>query len=131
MAVKPCNLQVRWHPTIPALCLSGLLSLVAGAAGAAGPTAAQLAEARRVYQAEREACIAGRSHQDRTTCLREAEAAYLEARRGGLSGPRTDLPGDCASQPAGADCAREGEVTTRGSVEGGGILREVRIPARP
>lgn len=126
--MKPCCLQVRWHRHAPALLLS---VLVAGAAVAAGPTTAQLAEARRAYQAEREACIAGRSHQDRATCLREAEAAYLEARRGGLTGPRTDAQGDCTAQPSAATCANVGEVTTRGSVESGGILREVRVPAQP
>ncbi len=95
----------------------------------AGVTAAQQAR----YQQERAACLNGRSNQDRATCLKEAEAAFAEIKRGKLTDdPEANarnarqrcnaLPGDDRK----ACLARiEGQGTTSGSVAGGGILREM------
>ncbi len=77
--------------------------------------------------------------EDRAACLKEAGAALQAARRGDLE----DNPGvyetnrlaRCAYLPQGdrEDCERrmKGEGTTSGSVEGGGIYRELRtqVPA--
>lgn len=68
-----------------AIALTGA-ALLAGAAlpvGAAGTSGAGDGAARR-YQQERADCLSGRSAQDRQTCLKEAGAAYAEARRGRL-----------------------------------------------
>lgn len=91
------------------------------------------------YQQERAVCTSGRSNQDRATCLREAGAAYAEAKRGGLDGAGATasdnqrkrcepLTGDERS----ACLARmQGQGVTSGSAQSGGILRElvVREPA--
>lgn len=88
----------------------------------------------QVYQQYRADCLAGRTHQDRATCLREAGAALQEARRGGLeSGSSSTWQQNalqrCQRQPAEerAACERlaRGEGTTSGSVEGGGVIKEV------
>ncbi|HUP06344.1 MAG TPA: hypothetical protein VMU47_04285 [Caldimonas sp.] len=112
------------------------LALAAGAALAVHGAWAQggtSAEARAQYQRERAACLSGQSTEDRATCLREAGAAYAEARRGGLADPspeqaRRDALDRCNAFQTEQDrreCVarmRSGEVS--GSVEGGGILRE-------
>ncbi|WIT12075.1 hypothetical protein PFX98_00290 [Paucibacter sediminis] len=85
------------------------------------------------YQQERTACLAGQTNQDRSTCLREAGAAYAEARRGGLEGDEESwrrnalrrcevLQGDERF-----DClARmQGQGQLSGSALGGGIYREL------
>ncbi len=97
----------------------------------ADPTAA--AAARSVYEAERAACIRGESNQDRETCLKEAAAAYAEARRGALPGDTTQLKANatrrCDALPPAdrKDCLARmaGQGTTSGSAAGGGIYREL------
>jgi hypothetical protein len=90
----------------------------------------QLSEAQQRYQQQRAACVRGQSHQDRTTCLKEAAAAYQEARRGHL-GNRGNFAQNatsrCDAQPEGERqaCIQRilGAGSAEGSVEGGGILR--------
>lgn len=88
-----------------------------------------------VYRQYRADCLAGRTHQDRATCLREAGAALQEARRGRLDNgadastwQRNALQ-RCERQPAEdrADCERlaRGEGKVSGSVEGGGVIKEI------
>ena len=125
------------------LILANLALLVAVAALAGPntqtttPTASSALHDR--YQQERALCTSGRSNQDRATCLREAGAAYAEARRGGLVGAGASasdnqrkrcepLTGDERS----ACLARmRGQGSSSGSAQSGGILRElvVREPA--
>ncbi|AKJ29844.1 hypothetical protein AAW51_3153 [Caldimonas brevitalea] len=90
-------------------------------------------DAQKRYQAERAACESGKSHQDRTTCLREAAAARGEARRGALNDRSARYEENarmrCNALPEQdrADCrARLSEGTTSGSVEAGGVYREHR-----
>ena len=87
------------------------------------------------YRYEREKCLSGRSHQDRATCLKEAGAALAEARRGRLDNGVSERQlaenrvARCAAQPEAerADCERmaRGEGTVVGSVEGGGVIKEL------
>lgn len=126
--------------TIPSLSLSacavGAL-LVAGMAAAAGDN---LSEAQVRYQQDRAACIGGQSHQDRATCLREAGAALQAAKRersgGGQDRYEQNRLIRCDRLPAGdrEDCQRRmrGEGSVSGSVESGGIYRELRttVPAQ-
>ena len=117
-----------------------LAALLAGAASAndthdkAGQGARSSAQSN--YQAERAACMNGQTNQDRQTCLREAGAALVEARRGGLSDKGADYDRNklarCDAQTVPADremCIRmmKGEGTSSGSVEGGGIYRELVV----
>lgn len=114
------------------------LSLLAGAAlVAACPlvlAAKSDAAARERYLQERAACLSGQSHQPRDVCLREAGAAYDEARRGLLSHEdpaslAANALARCAARPADQKdmCERmaRGEGTVTGSVEGGGFVREI------
>lgn len=118
------------------------IALAAAFAGTAASAADQRGSApsRQVYQQERAACLDGSSSTDQRTCLREAGAALQESRRGGLSEPEQatldrNLRQRC-TYLQGAEreyCERRmsGEGTVSGSVEGGGILRElvVTVPA--
>ncbi|OFZ99011.1 MAG: hypothetical protein A2Z64_02685 [Betaproteobacteria bacterium RIFCSPLOWO2_02_67_12] len=119
-----------------ALCATGAL-LSATAAGAANRGG--LPEAQRIYQQDRAACISGETNQDRATCLREAGAALQEARRRGLDDGDAEFERNrllrCDRQPPEdrPDCVRRmnGEGFTSGSVEGGGIYRELVVPVVP
>ena len=99
----------------------------AWAAGKAAPSAAQA-----TYQQERARCLRGESQQYRATCLKEAGAAYDEARRGGLGSPSaSDLSRNatqrCEAQPADDRQACVQRIlggSAQGSVEGGGLLRQ-------
>lgn len=96
-------------------------------------------EAQRQYQEERAHCMSGKSHQDKATCLKEAQNAYAEARKGALgSSSGSDLAKNaterCKAQPAADRAACEqrilGARTTEGSVKGGGIIRQTETRVR-
>lgn len=116
-----------------AACAAGLLlNAPAAVAGNRG----NLPEAQTIYQADRAACLSGQTNQDRATCLREAGAALQEARRGTLDDGEARFEHNrllrCERQPAEDRqyCVRRmnGEGFTSGSVEGGGIYRELVVP---
>ena len=120
---------------VAALCAAGSL-LVLSTAMAAGR--GSQSEAQATYNSDRAACMRGNTGQDRETCLKEAGAALGEARRGNLNDGQADYERNrlsrCDQQPVEdrADCVRRmnGEGTTTGSVQGGGIYRELVTPAR-
>lgn len=111
--------------------------LLCGAAQAAPPgpavSAAELSAARARHAQDVAACKSGRSTQDRAACLREAGAALMEAKRGGLGNGSQPYAANqllrCDPLPADQrkDCiARmQGQGSTSGSVAGGGIYREL------
>jgi hypothetical protein len=115
------------------------LTLLAAIAPAGAAGAPKLSEAEATYRQERARCLRDESGQDRPTCLKEAAAARQEAVRDGLRKPRdTNLSRNatqrCDAQPA-ADrdaCVQRilGAGTTRGSVQGGGLIRESETPTR-
>ncbi|HWI78794.1 MAG TPA: hypothetical protein VNS31_06325 [Ramlibacter sp.] len=96
-------------------------------------------EAQRQFQQERAYCLSGQSQQDRATCLKEADNAYAEARRGALNNSgganfSQNAVERCKAQPA-ADqdaCVQRimGAGSTEGSVKGGGLLRETQTPVK-
>jgi hypothetical protein len=91
-----------------------------------------MSEAQQRYQQERARCMTGQSHQDRTTCLKEAGAALQEARRGRLDNAGNNFTRNatqrCEAQPVEdrEACMQRilGAGTAQGSVEGGGLLRQ-------
>lgn len=104
-------------------------------AGSAFAANASMDQARAEYEAQRAACQSGQSQQDRATCMREAGAAYQEARRGRLSRGGADYDAN-----ARARCERHTgdrreecmmlqgqDAKVFGSVEGGGTLREMTV----
>jgi long-subunit fatty acid transport protein len=110
--------------------------LAALALAASFGAVAQDRSAQAVYQAERQACMQGQTtNADRATCLREAGAAYAEAKRGRLSNNVSDAQKRenallrCREQPAAErlDCERmaRGEGKVSGSVAEGAIVKEL------
>ena len=110
-----------------------MVSPVAFGATGAGASAADIG-AR--YKADVERCNSGQTSQDRATCIREAGAALEEARRNRLVERNVDfdkvkmarceaLPpverDECMIQMSGQN------TVVKGSVEGGGVLRETTI----
>ena len=112
------------------------IMFVASLGTAVAADAGSQANAQKVYQRDRAACLEGRTSQDRDTCLREAGAALQEARRGRLTDGEAEFERNrllrCDQQPAEdrQACVRRmnGEGITSGSVEGGGIYRELTVP---
>lgn len=126
------NTHARLRPA--ALLLAGCSAVLFAAPLAA--SAADTGSAAANYRQERQKCLTGQTHQDRATCLKEARNAYADARRGRLDHGETPAQlttnalKRCSVHPA-ADreaCERmvRGEGSVNGSVEGGGILREMR-----
>ena len=97
---------------------------------------ARRGELGRIYQQERAVC---QGVEDKAACIREAGAALQEARGGKLADANTSFESNKIARCGylkGDDkeyCVRRmnGEGTTSGSVQGGGILREltVTVPA--
>ena len=117
---------MRRRTSMSIVALSASLSVSAA-------LAAQPSDAQTRYQIERAACDSGPLHQDRAACLREAGAAYEEARRGRLDDGQAQYQQNalmrCSVLPPeerGACHARmQGQGTMRGSVAEGGIYREL------
>jgi hypothetical protein len=120
------------------------LSLIAGAAllcatAAIAADSITVADAQSVYQKDRAACLNGATNQDRATCLKEAGAALQASKRGGLDNGQDRAEQNrllrCDGQPPEdrQNCVRRmsGEGSTSGSVEAGGIYRELVTPDVP
>ncbi len=117
-----------------------LLAVAAALAGAGTVFAGEPVatnDAKTLYQKEKSNCEAGNTTQDKATCLREAGAALDEKKKGKLDNsgsPVVNATDRCNVLPAKdkADClaritgpqAPNQRVTTSGSVEGCGVIRE-------
>jgi len=119
------------------LCAAGLM-LAAGAVHAAD--AIGRAAIQSQYEQDVANCKSGKSNQDRATCMQEAGAARQEANRQNLKEGSTDqhqqnMVDRCNRLPAASrqDCLTQMSSPTnvRGSVQGGGVLREtvIQVPA--
>lgn len=117
----------------------GAVTLAAAAQAAPG---ANGDSARARYEREKAACLNGSSNQDKATCLKEATNAFDEARKhpAAPADPQTlmrNALARCANQPEPdrKDCERlaMGEGKTSGSVEAGGVIKEIvtPVPAPP
>jgi len=128
--------------TIHSSRLTATLRMALAAAGLVLATGAALAaEGNRQAVAgstiaqERQNCMDGNTNQDRDACLREAGAAKQESQQGKLrdSGDyRSNASKRCETLPADqkADCERRamGEGSVSGSVDSGGVVRELVTP---
>lgn len=111
----------------------GLAALLAPLAATAA-TKAEQAELRALYQRELADCRSGRTGQELSACLREAHASYAQAQRGGLTQAGAPYAAnarqrcDALSGSDKADCLARmgGHGTVSGSVESGGMLRELK-----
>ena len=130
---------VRHTPGLTRVCLALSAALSLGSAMAAGKVTADSASSSALarYEAERAACVDGRSGQDRATCLKEAGAALAEARRGRLSNGES---AETLMRNAEARCQTvaaedrdacmlmaHGKGSVSGSVKAGGTMREITI----
>ena len=106
-------------------------------AGLASAQNTGMGSTRQSYQQDRAFCNSGQSSQDRATCLREAGAAAQERPRGNLTesaDANKFARCDYHKNPEDREyCIRRmnGEGTVSGSVDGGGVMRELRVPAKP
>ncbi|MBV7485902.1 hypothetical protein [Bordetella sp. BOR01] len=118
-------------------------ALILGAAGVTGATVAQAAgtttsgSVQSQYELDVQRCNTGQTNQDRATCLQEAGAAREEAARKRLDNGQsanygTNATARCNNLPQTQrqDCMRQMSApsSVKGSVEGGGVLRETVIP---
>ncbi len=91
------------------------------------------------YQNEVNACMTGRTQQDRETCLKEARNAQADKKRGVLDNAGARFDANAAArcdalkgEEKGACQARiMGYGNASGSVAGGGVLREVETVVMP
>ncbi len=126
------NHHSRYRTLAAALALALL-----GSAAQAAPKAGKVDPLRLQYERERANCVTGQTRQPRDACLREASAAYAQARQGRLASP-SEGPEQwlgnalkrCQAQPVqDRDLCerrvREGQVS--GSVEGGGELKTLTV----
>jgi len=139
----------RPRHTTRAIALATLLALAGTPTLAARDAPVSSVSIQQLFEAERAACLAGISHQDRATCLKEAAAARNEAMRGRLDNGETpdqrraNALARCRVQPAAdrADCERlaRGEGLNEGSVAEGAVMKQTitrsvgsaRDPAAP
>ncbi|MGQ3093019.1 hypothetical protein [Roseateles sp.] len=123
------SLTCRW-------LLAGLLAC-GGLAQAAGPAAKNADPLRLQYEREKADCLTAKTTQPRDVCLREAGAAYAQARQGKL------VPADDRAEQWAANAlkrcqaqrgedrelcerrVREGQVD--GSVSGGGQIKSLTV----
>lgn len=117
--------------------VAGLASTMLGALAHADP----LAEARERYRQEMAACEHKASPEEMESCRKEARNALAEARRKRLDNGRSpdeyrqNALERCAAHQGDDRLACEarmrGEGRTQGSVEGGGVLRELETTIPP
>ena len=124
----------RRHPTAAWL---GAALLALSSAAQAAPAAKNVDPLRLQYERERADCLTGKNSQPRNVCLREAGAAYAQARQGKLISSSdgseqwaANALKRCQAQPVEDRemCerrVREGQVV--GSVEGGGQLKTLTV----
>lgn len=120
--------------------VTALLAVTAATAqvatGAAGTTGI---DASGSYEREVQACLTGRTQQDRETCLKEARNAQADKRRGQLENSGTQFQSNAAArcevlageEKAACQARVMGYGNTSGSVAGGGVLREVETVVLP
>jgi hypothetical protein len=91
------------------------------------------------YQQEVNACMTGKTQQDRETCLKEARNAQADKKRGLLDNasakPDNNAAARCSvltgEEKAACQARLLGFGNTTGSVAGGGVLREVETVVMP
>jgi hypothetical protein len=123
-----------------ALRRSLLIGAIAGTGAAFAAPPQPAVDVHQRYLEERAQCMKITAQEARRTCLREAGAAQVEARRGTLAEPREDYERNrltrCSYYKDPQErsyCERRmrGEGSVSGSVEEGAIVRElvVTVPA--
>lgn len=118
--------------------MSAVLALALLGSAVQAATPASVDDARLKYERERADCTMGRSNQPKATCLKEAGAAYAEARRHTLTSRSDDASQYAANAAKRCEvqkgemrdlCLRRvgGEGTVQGSVAAGGKIEELVV----
>ncbi|HYF21112.1 MAG TPA: hypothetical protein VEA40_24840 [Ramlibacter sp.] len=137
--MKKASPRLRSRKGLLSFGAAALLAVSAATGQVAGGAGSTAIDATGNYRSEVQACLDGRSPQDRDTCLREARNARAEKQRGTLEQSPTleaNAKARCDVFAAGEErAACEARVMgfggTSGSVEGGGILRQVETVVLP
>ncbi|MBK6006271.1 hypothetical protein JJB11_09235 [Ramlibacter ginsenosidimutans] len=115
------------------------VAFAAGTSDAAFPGASAI-DSSGNYQSEVQACMSGKTQQDRDTCLKEARNARADKQRGVLETQGNNLEANamnrCEVFQSGEDkAACEARVlgygNVQGSVAGGGLVRESETVVLP
>lgn len=125
------------HKSLVPFGLAALLAVTAATAQVATGTPG--IDASGSYQQEVNACKTGKTQEDRDTCLKEARNAQADKKRGLLDKAGTNYQANAAArcdvlmgeEKAACQARMMGYGTTSGSVEGGGVLREVETVVVP
>ena len=118
---------------------ASLLAMTAATAQVAGVAPGTTGiDATGNFQSEVQSCLSGRTQQDRDTCLREARNARADKQRGALdtgAAYQANARARCevlqGEEKAACEARMMGYGNVSGSVEGGGVLREVETVVRP
>jgi hypothetical protein len=121
------GVSVLWAAT------AAVAQVPAAAGGATG------IDASGDFQKERAACLSGRTQQEKATCLREANNAAAEKRRGKLDNASAQFEANArrrcealtGEDRSACDARMMGYGSTTGSVAGGGVIREVETVVVP
>lgn len=120
--------------------VTALLAVTAATAQVAtGAPGATGIDASGSYQQEVQACMTGRTQQDRETCLKEARNAQADKKRGLLDNAGAQFQANAAArcdvlageEKAACQARVMGYGNISGSVAGGGVLREVETVVMP
>lgn len=117
--------------------VAALLAMTAATAQVATGTTG--IDASGNYRQEVNACMTGKTQQDRDTCLREARNAQADKKRGVLDNAGARFEANAAARcdvlkgedKAACQARVMGYGSTSGSVAGGGLLREVETVVVP
>ena len=126
----------RERKSLVSFSVAALLAMTAASAQVA--TGVTGIDATGSYPQEIQACMTGKTQQDRDTCLREARNAQADKKRGELdkANARSKPTPPRVATSSGRGQGRlpgphEGLGNTCGSVAGGGLLREVETVVMP
>ena len=117
--------------------LAALLAMTAATAQVASGTTG--IDASGSYQSEVQACMSGRTQQDRDTCLKEARNAQADKKRGVLDNAGAQFQNNAAArcdvlqgeEKVACQARVVGYGSTDGSVAGGGVIRQVETIVVP
>lgn len=123
--------------SLVSFCIAALLAMTAATAQVATGTTG--IDATGDYRSEVNACMTGKTQQDRETCLREARNAKADKQRGVLDNAGARFEANASArcevlageEKAACQARMMGFGNTTGSIAGGGVLREVETVVMP
>ena len=129
--------KARSRKSLMSFGAAALLAMTAATAQVATGTTG--IDASGSYQQEVNACMTGKTQQDRDTCLREARNAQADKKRGVLDNSGAKFDNNAAArcdvlvgeEKAACQARMMGYGNTTGSIAGGGVLREVETVVLP